>query len=297
MPLAPTFLAFFPDTARPQVDDAALEDALARLASSAHAARPGLDVSNEELVAHLAERLGPELAQASDVPAAIGELHGADVLLALACRRGERAALDAFDRAFGADIDLAIKKSPSLGIQADEFRQLVRTRLFVAEPERPAKIASYAGKGPLQGWVRVTATRLVLDLARRDRGERPENDAELFDRLPGAADLETDVIRADSRKDLADAMRRAFLRLDVKERNLLRQRYLYDLSGDRIAQMHGVHRATAFGWIEAARKKLLSRTRDELGGPCGKRELESLLAVLGSRLDISLRGVLKSEDG
>ncbi|NUO53349.1 MAG: hypothetical protein HOV80_31255 [Polyangiaceae bacterium] len=297
MPLAPTFLAFLPDGVRPRVDDAALEDALGRLTSNARAGRPGLDVSEEELVTHVAERLGPELTEAADMAAALAELHGADLLLALACRRGDRVALDAFDRAFGADIDLAIKKSPSLGIQTDEFRQLVRTRLFVAEPDRPAKIASYAGKGPLQGWVRVTATRLVLDLARRDRGERTESDAELFDRLPGAADLETDVIRADSRKDLAEAMRRAFLRLDVKERNLLRQRYLYDLSGDRIAQMHGVHRATAFGWIEAARKKLLSRTREELGERGGKRELESLLAVLGSRLDISLRGVLKSEDG
>jgi RNA polymerase sigma-70 factor (ECF subfamily) len=92
-------------------------------------------------------------------------------------------------------------------------------------------------------------------------------------------------------------MRRAFAGLEVRERNLLRQRYLHDLSGERIAQMYGVHRATAFGWIEEARRALLVRVRRELGGRTKGRELESLLAVLGSRLDISLRGVMRSDDG
>jgi RNA polymerase sigma-70 factor len=145
--------------------------------------------------------------------------------------------------------------------------------------------------------VRVTAARLVVDLARQSAPDRPEGEEPVFDRLPGALDLETEVIRAASRKDLSDAMKRAFARLDARDRNLLRQRYVHDLSGDKIAQMHGVHRATAFGWIEAARKALLSNIEQELGGRRGNRELLSLLGALGSRLDISLRAVMVSDDG
>lgn len=296
MSLASTFLAFAPSGLGPRLDPATLESALARAVDAARAELPSIAVVEEDLAATLAERLGPDLDQATDPAAALAAANTTDLFLALGCQRGDPAALAAFDARFGAEVDLAVKKSPSLGLSTDEFRQLVRSRLFVAEPERPAKIASFTGKGPLKSWVRVTCARLVVDLARRASPERPEADDGFFDRMPGALDLETELVRASSRKDLDAAMRRAFGRLDARERNLLRQRYVHDLSGDRIAQMHGVHRATAFGWIEAARTALLKRIREELGDRGGKRELESLLAVLGSRLDISLRAVMTSED-
>lgn len=294
MSLASTFFAFSPDSLRERLDPAAIERWLAAALASARGALPALAVSDEDFAAAAAERLGAELAEAEDPMGQLGAVEPTDLLLG--CQRGEAAAIAAFDQRFGADIDLAIKKSPSLGLSIDEFRQLVRARLFVAEPDRPAKIASYSGRGPLKSWVRVTAARLVIDLSRRDAPERPEADEGFFDRLPGAIDLEAQIIRAASRRDLNEAMRRAFARLDVKERNLLRQRYVHDLSGDKIAQMHGVHRATAFCWIEEARKALLKRIREELGDKRGERELESLLAVLGSRLDISLRAVMTTED-
>ena len=297
MPLAETFLAFVSDDLRGRLDAASVDRTLGAALTAARAEVALPSVSDEDFAAHAAERLGPELAPLDDPAAALAGVQAVDLLIALGCRRGDERALAAFDARFGTDVDLAIKKSPSLGVAPDEFRQLVRTRLFVNEPDRPAKIASYSGRGPLKGWVWVTAVRLVVDLARQSTPDRPEGDDRVFDRLPGALDLETEVIRAASRHDLNEAMKRAFSRLEVRDRNLLRQRYVHDLSGDKIAQLHGVHRATAFGWIEDARKTLLKRIEEELGGRAGNRELASLLAALGSRLDISLRAVMTSEDG
>jgi len=247
VPLAETFLAFVPEGLRARLGASDVERTLGSALASARAEVAMPSVSDEDFAAHAAERLSPELASLEDPAAALAGVHALDLLIALGCRRGDERALAAFDARFGADVDLAIKKSPSLGVAPDEFRQLVRTRLFVNEPGRPAKIASYSGRGPLKGWVRVTAARLVVDLARQSTPDKPEGDERVFDRLPGALDLETEVIRAASRQDLNAAMKRAFARLDVRDRNLLRQRYVHDLSGDKIAQLHGVHRATTFG--------------------------------------------------
>ncbi len=292
--LVDLFERFLPEAARPPAAiRGAVAVALRGLCDDAAAAHPDLAGSAEEVVTRVAERLGPEVSEPASWPERLGSVHGADLWLALACQRGDARALARFDERLGADVDLAIKKSPKLGIASDEFRQLVRARLFVAEPARAPRIASYSGRGPLKGWVRVTAARLVLDLARADTGERPSGDDALFERIPDATDPEAAVLRARSREGLRDAMQAAFSGLTARERNLLRQRYLFDLSGDRIAALYGVHRGTAFAWIEGARTALLSGVRSHLGGHRrGAAELESLIALLGSRLDISLRGVM-----
>jgi RNA polymerase sigma-70 factor, ECF subfamily len=260
------------------------DDVLIQGLAKAREAHPGL-VTDE---AGFLEFVRSKLTDASP-----DDLFWADLAIAFGCLRGERGALDAFDRAYGGEIDFALKKSPTLGMQSADFRQLVRQKLFVSEADRDARIAAYAGRGPLKSWVRVTVARMVIDLARSDDPERPASDEGMFDRIPSAGDPEAAVLQVTSRAELRTAMKNAFDKLTVRQRNLLRQRFLFDLPGDRIAALYQVHRATAFGWIEDARKALVSNVRAELSGGRSKgRELESILALLGSRLDVSLRGVI-----
>lgn len=223
-------------------------------------------------------------------------LHRSDLALAFGCLRGDRGALDVFERVHGPDVDFALKRSPNLGLQAEEFRQLVRTKLFVRPAEGAPKIETYGGRGPLKSWVRVTVARMIVDIARGTDPARPAAEEPVLDRIPSAGDPEIAYLKDASRAELGEAMKRAFAKLTMRQRNLLRQRFLFDLPAEKIATLYQVHRATAFGWIEEARRALVDNIRRELSAGRSKgRELESILALLGSRLDVSLRGVIGEE--
>jgi RNA polymerase sigma-70 factor (ECF subfamily) len=218
-----------------------------------------------------------------------------DLALAAACARGEAAALAEFEARFGADIDRAIHKSPTLGIAADEFRQLIRERLFVASGDKPARIAGYQGKGPLRSWVRVTCARLVVDIARRSGSEVPKSDDEIARRLPPAPDAELDHLRRAYGEMLPEVFASALAGLTPRQRNLLRQRYLHELTVERLAAMYQVHRSTVFEWLNQARADLQSHLRVALAARVPGPELDSVVALLGSELELSVRRMLASQ--
>jgi RNA polymerase sigma-70 factor (ECF subfamily) len=240
--------------------------------------------------------------ESADESAARAAFEADDLLLAEACARGENEALVAFDRLYGADLDLAIRKSPSLGVTPDEFRQIFREHVFVApDPERPPRIASFSQRGALRAWVRVTATRLVVDLSRKPDVPEPMSDDDLSARLAQTgADPELDYLRHAYGVALPDAFREGLQALTVRQRNLLRQRYLHDLGADKLAVLYGVHRATMFAWIEEARAALLDRVRAAMlakvsDASASEASMQNLVAALGSRLDLSVRRLLESQ--
>jgi RNA polymerase sigma-70 factor (ECF subfamily) len=179
----------------------------------------------------------------------------------------------------------------------EDLAQRVREKLFVPDGDRPARITAYAGRGSLRAWVRVTAIRTVLDIVRwKDDGKRRVSvEAGILEAMPGAEpDPELDYLRRAHGERLPNAMRRAFESLTSRQRNLLRHRFLHGLSTERIAKIYTVHRATAFRWLEAARQQLFERTRDELQRELQLegRDLESLIAALRSRIDVSVNQLL-----
>ncbi|MBL8743733.1 MAG: hypothetical protein JNK04_21635, partial [Myxococcales bacterium] len=139
-------------------------------------------VPPEVLMAAVGERLGPE--DAADPAAALESFQIPDLALALACGRGIPRALEELERRFGGEMDRAIAKSKSLGISRDEFRQIIREKLFVAAPGAAPRITSYSGRAPLVGWLRVVCARAVIDLSRRADDGVPSGDQGLLDRLP-----------------------------------------------------------------------------------------------------------------
>jgi RNA polymerase sigma-70 factor (ECF subfamily) len=268
--------------------DSDLGAAIARELGAAREAYPELSFSDEAFVDALAEL-------ASEHPnESLDRLCAADRLLAEACARGEPQALQAFDRAFGGDLDRAIDKSPRLGVARDEFRQLVLARLFVASEDRPPRIASYRGEGALRSWVRVAAGRLVIDLSRRhDDSERPDDD--LARRMATASeDPELDYLRHAYADLVPEAFGEALAAVSVRQRNLLRHRYLRELTVERLAAIYGVHRSTMFEWLSEARERLLTEVRAALSRRVPGQELDSVLALMGSQLELSVRRMLDS---
>lgn len=234
--------------------------------------------------------IAPLVAQNGAESLALGDLY-----LTRACARGDAPALRRFEALFGATFDRAIRRSPNLGVSTEEFRQLVLDRLFVAAPGTAPRITQYEGRGSLEGWLRVMTSRLVIDLSRARKRPEASGDEGLVERMSDGQDTELAVLRHAYGPTLERAFASGLAALDVRQRNLLRQRFLHDVSGDALAKMYGVHRATMFGWIDKARKALLLEVRKALASAVPGDKLESVVGMLGSELHLSVRRLLNSQ--
>jgi RNA polymerase sigma-70 factor (ECF subfamily) len=146
--------------------------------------------------------------------------------------------------------------------------------------------------------VRVVTLRIAANRRRGDRPHASLDDVGSAELLP-AVDPELAIIKSRYRPSFDQALRAAFAGLTPRERLLFRMHFLDGLNIDRIGVVFGVHRATVARWIAAARDGLLDRVMRELGERLrlGPDELGSLLAVVRSGLDVSLRALLAVEGG
>jgi RNA polymerase sigma-70 factor (ECF subfamily) len=265
-----------------------LDALLARHLTEARAAWPTVALTDEAFLRHLARHL-PEGVTAE----AFGQLHGGDLYLACACAEGHPQALRAFDQHI-------LKKVPSrLGAlpraTVDEVLQVLRARLLMARGDAPPKVADYSGRGPLLAWVRITAARIAGELASRDgRQELFDEPPEALARMLSTADPEHELVRKDSRELLIEVLRKVLGTLPERERALLRLHHLHGFTMDKLASLYGESRSGMQRQVAHARERLLKLTRTELAarmrmeGP----ELESLLGLVRSRLDLSLNRLL-----
>lgn len=222
-------------------------------------------------------------------------LADADLYLATACSRGDRQALRRFVELHAIELDRAIARSPTLGLSRDEFRQLVHVHLFVREREQPARISAFRGRGSLRAWVRVVTARLIVDLSRR-RGSPALDHELLIERLDDGHDPELEHLRRSLAPQLRDAFAAALALVGVRQRNLLRQRYLHEVPVDALAKLYDVHRSTVYLWLEQARAAVLEHARAALALANPDHQLDSLIRLLGSELELSLRRLLASDD-
>lgn len=286
------FLARAPEAARAAW--AAVLDLEARLAARIEEARaqaPEVALGDYALVDALAARVpfDEELPKALE---ALGALEAGDVLLAEGCARGDAASLRLFERRFGADLDVAITRSPSLGVGKGDLRRLVREHLFVGGAGRPPSIGGYAGRGPLRAWLRVAASRVVRELAGRSAQPAARADDELDALLPAPSDPELAYLRHAYGAQLPGAFADALAKLTPRQRNLLRRTHVHGLTSDRLAAMYGVHRAAVSGWIEDARKALLAQLRVALRARTARQDFDSVVSLVGGRLDVAVRRLL-----
>lgn len=241
----------------------------------------------------LAQWVAEALVRAIEAEVSPSDLRLCDAVLATACAHGDSAALRVFTAHYGGQLDRAIAKSPTLGLSAAEFRQLVFDRLFVVPPGEPPRITKYVGRGSLKGWLRVMASRFIIDRSRRRELPADSDDA-LAEKIGAAQDTELDYFRHAYGPALDTAFARAVASLSVRERNLLRQRYLHEISADALAKMYGVHRSTLFSWLDKARASLLVEVRRGLAERLPGDKLESVVGMLGSKLQLSVRRMLDS---
>ena len=224
-------------------------------------------------------------------------LRAADLYLACACARGVSGAIERFEQTFGGEIGRTARRFERRGLGADDLHQLLRNKLFAAQPGEAPKIASYTGQGFLQNWVRVTTTRTFIDATRpqADTPEIPIAD-ELIAMLPGpGADPELELLKRQHLAHFKAAFAEAVGTLGASDRVVLRQHLVERLTIDQIGALYHLHRATAARRVVKAREALLAASRTALAARLGLSpdQLESVLALIASRMDASVERLLK----
>ncbi|MCW5805978.1 MAG: transcriptional regulator [Deltaproteobacteria bacterium] len=239
----------------------------------------------------LAELVGARLA-GDELATALAAAPAADVALACACLAQEPTAHAAFDAILG-EVDAAGASTKASRDQIDEVKQLLRVQLLVPG-DKPPGIAAYRGRGPLRGWVRITAMRELIRHKKqqlRDFSAGPTGDDGLGDLLvKDDGDPVLEKLKHEYRAEFAGALREAVADLTPEDRILLRQQIVDQMSIDEVGAAYGVHRATAARWLNRARGALVGTTHKRLAGRLKMpvEEVDSVIRLVQSRLDISV---------
>lgn len=217
-----------------------------------------------------------------------------DLALAAACAAGLPGAHHAFDEVL-TEVDAAGAATNATPDLVLEVKQLLRMQLLVAKDGKPPGIAGYRGKGPLRGWVRITATRELIRHKKKRQREAPLEARTLDALLSSGIDPALTALKAEYRHEFAAALRDAITDLSAEDRTLLRQQIVDDLSIDAIGAVFGVHRATAARWLNRARASLVTATHRRLAErlKLPVDQMESVIRLVSSQLDASVIRYLK----
>jgi RNA polymerase sigma-70 factor, ECF subfamily len=277
---------------RNDLDPERLDEALRGAIDAAQAAWPDVRFDPIALSGHLGRHAPPD----ASFDEGWARLRPIEIGLAFACGRGDDKALAHFERVFSPTIDAVLRRFRNVPTPADDLVQLLRERLFVGGGK--PKILDYSGQGFLENWLRVTALRTFTDAARA----APKRESAFPDALlevDDGEDVELAFLKRHYRSEFKEAFEQAVVTLESGTRNLLRQSVVQRLNIDQIGALYGVHRATAARRLERAKEDLLVATRTRLMERLAvdRDELESIMGLIRSRLDVSVGRVLQKSDG
>ena len=165
---------------------------------------------------------------------------------------------------------------------------------LVGSVDAPPKLASYAGKGPLAGWLGVAAQRIALMIERHEGGGKRAADAAGPRRGWSPPIRSWPFIKGHLRARSSAPSARRCCRSDDRERMVYRMHIIDGLTVERIAKTYGVSHSTVSRWMAAARAGIVAEAqrllRDEMQASPG--DYESMSRLLVSQLDLSVSRLL-----
>jgi RNA polymerase sigma-70 factor (ECF subfamily) len=268
-----------------------LDRRLWSLVAEGRAAWPDLPLDAKVLVEFTARHLTADLADA-----ALDGLRPADLYLACACAQGSTAAINAFDRDYMREVEIALARMRIAAPRVADVKQLVRQRLFVGggtagAPTSAGKISEYGGRGDLRRWVRSVAVRTCLNDLRKGKREILVDDDHLIaQHAISQDDPEVEYMKRTYSNEFKAAFSEALTQLGPREQTLLRYHHVDGLNIDEIGAIYRVHRVTAFRWIEKAKEQLVKVTLDTLRSrlKLPADELDSVLRLIRSQIHLSI---------
>ncbi len=278
-------------------------------AARSHEVYPDVAYPDEAFARDVARHLREHVADGADVAEAaeawLANLIAEDLYLANACVAGAQGAMQRFEDVYGGQMTGLARRYEGPRLKTPDLRQVLLAKLFVGDADKDAKALSYTGQGALRSWLKITAVRTFIDATRsvstRSKAEEL-TDGEYFDRIVDEAhDLELDFLKARYRTVFKSAFQKAVHALEPRERNLLGQSMVADLSIDQLGSMYGVHRSTAARWLNAARDSLVTNTRETMMAELDVEvdELDSIMNLIQSRASLSISRLFRpaiSED-
>jgi RNA polymerase sigma-70 factor (ECF subfamily) len=280
------FLSSLPAEARVRAAaDAGLDGRLGRVWDEARRAWPAIELAAERFFAFLGGR-APD--------GELESLRAGDLYLACACADGDPEAMASFERLHLGRLRAALAPGASPDA-VDEVLQRVRVEILVRDGERAPGIAGFRGRSDLHAWLRVVGARELARVEKRGRREIMGATEALWADLV-SSDPELAYIKDTYRHTAVLALQAALGALPDDDRELLRQHLVDGLSIDEIGARAGVHRATAARRLERARERVADAMRREIERrlQLGAQEIDELLHLVRSRLDVSVRRVLSA---
>lgn len=267
-----------------------LEARLDALVTRARQAHPTLAFEPVDFLGYLAARLPLK----GDLGATLEGVRAEDLLLAFACVGGQPLAHALLEREVFSQVGGWFPGEDAAVIA--EIGQRLRQRLLLTEGGSPPRLATFSGRATLTRWARAIALRLLADIRREQSDHVPLDDAGPEAEVMVGRDAELSFIRGRYQEPFRLALLEALAALTPRERNLLRLHHVDNLSVDSVGTMYQTSRSTAARWIAQAREHLIQRTREALASRLDleSEELESLLGLLRSHVDISLHRLLQS---
>jgi len=251
------------------------------------AAWPQLTVDDALYRRAIAARVASRAGEAVD--RVVRTMPAADLYLAAACAAGDAAAIAAFRDVHGPAIRQVLGRLGAPVATIDETEQRVLVMLFVGDAG-PPQITTYSGRGRLRSWLRSVAIRTGRRLMGVLHGGDDREDD--LDELPAAVrDPELELLRSRYATEVKVAFASALAALTERQRNVLRQYYLDELTIDQLASLYQINRATAARWVAGARLAIVTRTRELLVGELGvaSSDVDSIIRLVRSQLSVSLR--------
>jgi RNA polymerase sigma-70 factor (ECF subfamily) len=267
-------------------------NARAKLAR-AQEAWPDLRVEAAAFLAHWASHLEKAARPTEEVDdARVGDLY-----FAFACSQGDTRALQLLKEQILPRVIPSIRGVDSNPTFVGEVSQLLLERLLVDADGKRARVADYAGSGPFEHWLRAVALRLALN-HRRDLQRIPELAASetLTERPASARDPYLEILKGRYGGDIAAALKKSLAELAPRDRRLIKLHFVDGMSLNQIGAVYQANKSTISRWLARARQALLLATQQELRARLGlaPADLEALVQLLGSQLNLSLHTVLQS---
>jgi RNA polymerase sigma-70 factor, ECF subfamily len=250
----------------------------------------------QQILVQIGEKYLPSDAGAEEAQEFYRNLRVTDLALARACAAGREKAWDQFLARFREklyDAGRAIAGDDSRGRELADSIYAELYGLSEREGVRASKLASYMGRGSLDGWLRTVLAQEFVNRYRTQKRlvslEEKEEEGASFE-----APSQEPQLPVDGR--LNDALDEVFREMAAEDRTILAAYYLDGRKLAEIGRMLGFHEATASRKLDRITKKLRQALFDELQRRgMSRRQAEEALEADVRDLQVNVRDRLAQE--
>jgi RNA polymerase sigma-70 factor, ECF subfamily len=245
------------------------------------------------VLAEIAQKYGTDPAQVREL---CFSLKVEELVLARACANGNERAWETFmvryrERLYEIGLQIAREESAARELADSLYADLYGT--VSREGQRVSKLASYTGRGSLEGWLRT-----VMAQEHVNRYRRQKRTVSLDEESDGGMQFATAAPEPTSNVDprLESATDEALTALSAEERFILAAYYLDGRTLAEIARMLSVHESTISRKVDKLAKSLRKQILAAMGRRgMSRRQAEEALEVDVRDLTLNIRDRLAQE--